>query len=126
MLDAFPLTLNLGDGLLEKLLLESRLGELSLDILSNSLDQSLLLGLSLLLLESDPRVEDRLELSLDGLLLLQSEVFVLDSVGLSCDGVELLSEGDDFFQSFDRDDSVLDGLLVFGLGGVELSLDVLA
>jgi len=119
------LTLNLGQSLLEELLLESRLGELGLDVRPHRPDEVGLLGLSLLLLEPDPAVQHSLELSLDSLLLRQSEVLVLDSVGLPRDGVERFGQGHDLLERLDRGDSVLDGLLVLGLGGVELRLDSL-
>jgi len=119
------LTLDLGERLLEKLLLESGLGKLGLDVLPDGLDKRLLLRLPLLLLEPDPAVQHRLELGVDGLLLRQSEVLVLDSVGLTGDGVQLLSEGNDFLEGSDGVDSLLNGLLVLGLGGVQRGFDSL-
>lgn len=115
----------MSESLLEKLLLESRLGELSLDVLPDSLDESLLLRLPLLLLEPNPAVQHRLELGLDGLFLCQSEVLVLDSVGLAGDGVELLSKGDNLLEGLDGVDTLLNGLLVLGLGGVQGGFDSL-
>lgn len=74
---------------------------------------------------SDPRVEDRLELGLDGLLLSQTEVFVLERVGLSCDGVQLLGQGNDLLELVDRVDSLSDGLGVLGPGRVKDTFDSL-
>jgi hypothetical protein len=68
--------------LLQQLLLESRLGQLGVDGGLNRLDQLDLLGFTLLLLVTNPRVEDGLELGLEGDLLLEGEVFVLDLVDL--------------------------------------------
>ena len=115
----------MGKCLLEKLLLESRLGELGFDVLPDSLDESVLLRLSLLLLEPDPAVQHRLELGLDGVLLCQSEVLVLDSVGLTGDGVELLGKGNDLLEGLDGSNSLLNSLLVLGLGGVQGGFDSL-
>jgi len=64
--------------LLQKLLPESRLGQLGLNTGLDSLDEVELLGLSLLLLVSDPRVKNLLELRLNGVLLLELEVLVLE------------------------------------------------
>ena len=71
-------TLDVSQSLLQELLLESGLGELGLDTGLDGLDEVELLRLSLLLLVSDPRVEDLLELGLDGVLLLESKVLVLE------------------------------------------------
>lgn len=68
----------MGQSLLQELLLESGLGQLGLDTSLDGLDQVELLRLSLLLLVSDPRVEDLLELGLDRVLLLESKVLVLE------------------------------------------------
>jgi hypothetical protein len=119
------LTLDLDEGLLEELLLESGLGELVVNVLSHRLDQGDLLLLPLLLLEPDPAVEHRLELRLDGLLLSEQEVLVLERVGLLGDGVELLGQGDDLLELVDGVDASGDGLGVLGAGRVEDALDAL-
>lgn len=68
--------------LLEQLLPERGLGELGVDRALNGADEVCLLGLALLLLVPDPRVEDGLELGLDGRLLGEGKVGVLDLVDL--------------------------------------------
>ena len=68
----------MSQSLLQKLLPESRLGQLGLNTGLDSLDEVELLGLSLLLLVSDPRVKNLLELRLNGVLLLELEVLVLE------------------------------------------------
>jgi len=73
--------------LLQKLLPESRLGQLGLNTGLDSLDEVELLGLSLLLLVSDPRVKNLLELRLNGVLLLELEVLVLELGNLLEDSV---------------------------------------
>lgn len=119
------LTLDLNESLLEELLLESGLGELVVNALSDRLDQGDLLLLPLLLLEPDPAVEHRLELRLDGLLLPEQKVLVLERVGLLGDGVELLGQRNDLLELVDRVDPRGDRLGVLGAGRVEDALDAL-
>ena len=109
--------LDLGEGLLEESLLGGGLGDLRRDVGGDGLVESLLLGLTLLLLVADPRVEDGLDLGLDGGLLLEEEVLVLDLVGLLGDVVELLGEGDDVLERLERVKTGLDrrGVAVLGL-----------
>lgn len=77
----------MSQSLLQKLLPESRLGQLGLNTGLDSLDEVELLGLSLLLLVSDPRVKNLLELRLNGVLLLELEVLVLELGNLLEDSV---------------------------------------
>lgn len=109
--------LDLGEGLLEESLLGGGLGDLRRDVGGDGLVESLLLGLTLLLLVADPRVEDGLNLGLDGGLLLEEEVLVLDLVSLLGDVVELLGEGDDVLERLERVKTGLDrrGVAVLGL-----------
>lgn len=73
--------LNSGNSLLQKLLLERRLGDLGVDGGLNGLHECGLLGFPLLLLVSDPAVEDGLEFGLDGVFLRELEVGVLEGGG---------------------------------------------
>lgn len=115
--------LDLGDGLLEELLLESRLGELGSNGGSDGLDKGGLLNLTLLLLVADPRVEDGLELVLDSGLLGEDKVVVLDLVGLLGDSVELLGEGNNVLELGDGVDAVSHSLGVLLAGTVEDALN---
>lgn len=126
-LDALGLgdRLDLAEGLLEERLLESRLGELLVDVLGDGLDEGGLLGLALLLLVADPRVEDRLELGLDGVLLGEEEVLVLNLVGVLGNGVELLGEGDNVLDLLDLVDAAGNSRGVLSTGAVEDALDAL-
>lgn len=109
--------LDLGESLLEEGLLGGGLADLGGDVLSDRLEESLLLGLTLLLLVADPRVEDGLDLGLDGRLLLEEEVLVLNLVGLLRDVVELLGQGDDVLERLERVKTGLDrgGVAVLSL-----------
>lgn len=107
------LTLDVGESLLDELLLERGLGELSVNGGLNGLDEGSLFRLSLLLLVSNPRVKNLLDLSLDGVLLLEGEVLVLELVDLLGDGVQALSDRDDLLHLVDGVDSLSDGLGVF-------------
>lgn len=109
--------LDLGEGLLEEGLLGRGLGDLGGDVGGDSLEESELLGLTLLLLVADPRVEDGLDLGLDGGLLLEEEVLVLNLVGLLGDVVELLGQGDNVLERLERVEAGLDrrGVVVLGL-----------
>lgn len=111
--------LNLDKGLLEERLLGRGLGDLGGDVGGDSLVQSVLLGLALLLLVANPRVEDGLELRLDGRLLLKQEVLVLKVVGLLGNSVELLGQGDDVLKRLERVEARLDLRRVAVLGLVE-------
>jgi hypothetical protein len=137
--------------LLQQLLLESRLGQLGVDGGLNRFDELDLLGFTLLLLVTNPRVEDGLELGLEGDLLLEGEVFVLDLVDLLRewttiegtlndkvastfaarsethlgDSVKLLGQWNDVLQLSNRVDSLGDGLSVLLAGRVEDILDAL-
>lgn len=111
--------LDLGEGLLEEGLLGRGLGDLGGDVGGDGLVERLLLGLTLLLLVADPRVEDGLDLGLDGGLLLEEEVLVLDLVGLLGDVVELLGEGNDVLERLERVKTGLDRRGVALLGLVE-------
>jgi hypothetical protein len=137
--------------LLQQLLLESRLGQLGVDGGLNRLDELDLLGFTLLLLVTNPRVEDGLELGLEGDLLLEGEVFVLDLVDLlrewtTIEGtlndkvastfaarsethlgnsVKLLGQWNNVLQLSNRVDSLGDGLGVLLAGRVEDTLDAL-
>jgi hypothetical protein len=113
------LTLDVSQSLLQKLLLESGLGELSLDTGSDGLDEIELLRLSLLLFVTNPRIEDLLELSLDGVLLLELEVLVLELGDLLGDGVQVLGDRDDLLQLLDRVDPLRYGLGVLLPGSLE-------
>ena len=73
--------LDSGNSLLQKLLLERRLGDLGVDGGLNGLHERGLLGFPLLLLVSNPAVEDGLEFGLDGVLLGELEVGVLKGGG---------------------------------------------
>lgn len=77
--------LNSGNSLLQKLLLERRLGDLRVDGGLNGLNEGSLFGFSLLLFVSDPAVEDGLEFGLDGVFLGELEVGVLKGGGFLSD-----------------------------------------
>jgi hypothetical protein len=77
--------LNSGNSLLQKLLLERRLGDLCVNGGLNGLNERGLFGFSLLLFVSDPAVEDGLEFGLDGVFLGELEVGVLKGGGVLCD-----------------------------------------
>lgn len=111
--------LNLRDSLLEQRLLESGLGELGSNVGLDGLDESLLLGLTCLLLVADPRVENGLELVLDLSLLLEEEVGVLELVGLLGNRVELLGEGNDLLDGVETLETLRDRRGVLLTGAVE-------
>lgn len=111
--------------MLENLGLEGGVSDLAVDLVDDSLGESLLLFLADLGLVSDPRVKNRLGLVGKSNLLLKLESLRLKLDSLLGDSEEVLGDAHDILDLGDTLDSLLDGKSVGVTGLVEDVLDIL-
>lgn len=111
--------LDLDNGVVKDLLLQLVISERVLNLLDNTGSEFALLLLTLAGLETDPRVENRLDLSSEGGLLSKLKDLLLGLCGLLGDGVKGLGEADDVLLRLYGINAGLDGLGVLGTGAVE-------
>lgn len=122
---AQALTLDVGDSLVEDLLLDLGVLEVLVDLLDQVGSQLLLLALAEVSLVADPRVKGALDLGGNGNLLLQLKGLGLELGSLTRQSKQVLGHIDQVLELTDLVDAALDSRLVVVAGLVQDALDTL-